>query len=92
MLYLAPGSVRMEKAVADGLSERPGPLTRNAASTTGHVSPSGVFGDPTLASWGKGEKIADAMVAAMVADIDALGAAAPPSGTPGSPLGEGTTR
>jgi len=92
MLYLAPGSVRMEKAVADGLSERPGPLTRNAASTTGHVSPSGVFGDPTLASWGKGEKIADAMVAAMVADIDALGTAAPPSGTPGSPLGEGTTR
>jgi creatinine amidohydrolase len=92
MLYLAPGSVRMEKAVADGLLEHAGALTRNVASTTGHVSPSGVFGDPTLADWRKGEKIADALVAAMVADIDALAASAPPSGTPGSPLGEGNTR
>ena len=91
MLFLAPGSVRMEKAVADGLSERSGPLTRNVASTTGHVSPSGVFGDPTLADWRKGQRIADALVAAMVADVDALAAAALPSGTPASPL-EGTTR
>jgi creatinine amidohydrolase/Fe(II)-dependent formamide hydrolase-like protein len=82
----------MERAVADGLVEHAGPLTRNVSSTTGHVSPSGVFGDPTLADWRKGEKIAAAMVAAMVADIDALAAAPPPSGTPGSPLGEGSTR
>jgi len=86
MLYLAPGSVRMERAVADGLVEHAGALTRNVASTTGHVSPSGVFGDPTLADWRKGEKIADAMVAAMVADIDALAAAPPPAGTPRSPV------
>jgi acetamidase/formamidase/creatinine amidohydrolase/Fe(II)-dependent formamide hydrolase-like protein len=88
MLFLAPGSVRMEKAVADGMTARPGPLTRDVASATGHVSVSGVFGDPTLADWRKGRQIAEAMVAAIVADIDALAAAPPPAGTPGSPLRE----
>jgi creatinine amidohydrolase len=90
MLYLAPGSVHMEKAVADGMTERAGALTRDVSSPTGHVSPSGVFGDPTLADWHKGERIANAIVTAVVADIDALAAAAPPAGTPRSPLGEGT--
>jgi amidase len=88
MLFLAPPSVRMDKAVADGLVERPGPLTRDTASATGHVSPSGVFGDPTLADWHKGQRIAEAMVAAIVADVDALAAAPPPAGQPRSPLGE----
>jgi amidase len=88
MLFLAPGSVRMEKAVADGLTERSGPLTRDVSSATGHVSASGVFGDPTLADWRKGQQIAEAMVAAIVADIDALAAAAPPAGALRSPLGD----
>ncbi|HUG54563.1 MAG TPA: creatininase family protein [Vicinamibacteria bacterium] len=86
MLFLAPASVRMEKAVADGLEVRPGPLTRDPASATGHVSPSGVFGDPTLADWRKGRQIVEAMVQHILADIDALGRAALPPGTPGSPL------
>jgi len=92
MLYLAPSSVRMEKAVADGLVERAGPLTRDPASATGHVSPSGVFGDPTLADWRKGREVSEAIVSAVLADIDALAAAAPPPGAPRSPLGEGGTR
>ena len=92
MLYLAPGSVRMEKAVADGMTERTGPLTRDVASATGHVSPSGVFGDPTLASWQKGQKLAEAMVASIVADIDTLATAGLPAGTPLSPLVAGGTR
>jgi len=92
MLYLAPGSVRMDKAVADGMAERSGPLTRDVASATGHVSPSGVFGDPTLASWQKGQKLAEAMVASMVADIDALATAALPAGTPLSPLVAGSVQ
>jgi len=87
MLYLAPGSVRMERAVADGLAERPGPLTRDRASATGHVSPSGVFGDATLADWGKGQQVAEAMVAGILGEIDGLAAAALPAGTPRSPLG-----
>ena len=92
MLYLAPSSVRMEKAVADGLVEHAGPLTRDPASATGHVSPSGVFGDPTLADWRKGREVSEAIVSAVLADIDTLAAAAPPPGTPRSPLGEGGTR
>jgi acetamidase/formamidase/creatinine amidohydrolase/Fe(II)-dependent formamide hydrolase-like protein len=92
MLYLAPSSVRMEKAVADGLIEHAGPLTRDPASATGHVSPSGVFGDPTLADWRKGREVSEAIVSAVLADIDTLAAATPPPGTPRSPLGEGATR
>jgi acetamidase/formamidase/creatinine amidohydrolase/Fe(II)-dependent formamide hydrolase-like protein len=88
MLFLSPGSVEMDKAVADGLGDpRPGPLTRDVKSTTGHVSPSGVFGDPTLADWRKGQQIAEAMVRDILADIDALAAAAVPAGVPASPLG-----
>ncbi len=92
MLYLTPHSVRMEKAVADGLVERPGPLTRDVNSATGHVSASGVFGDATLADWRKGQQVAEAIVASIVSDLDALAAAAPPAGTPRSPLGEPTAR
>ena len=88
MLYLSPRSVRMERAVADGLVERPGPLTRDAGSATGHVSASGVFGDPTLAEWRKGRQVVDEVVKNVLADIDALAAATPPAGTPRSPLGE----
>jgi amidase len=87
MLFLAPASVRMERAVADGLVEREGPLTRDARSPTGHVSPSGVFGDPTLADWGKGQKVAEAIVAGVLSEIDSLAASAPPPGAPLSPLG-----
>jgi creatinine amidohydrolase len=87
MLFLAPGSVRMERAVADGLANpRPGPLTRDTASATGHVSASGVFGDPTLASWRKGERVAEGLVHAILADLDALAAAPLPAGSPASPL------
>ncbi|HEV7500768.1 MAG TPA: creatininase family protein, partial [Vicinamibacteria bacterium] len=92
MLFLRPSSVRMEKAVADGLTERPGALTRDPASATGHVSPSGVFGDPTLADWHKGQQMAEAIVKDVLADIDGLAAATPPAGTPRSPLGEGAPR
>jgi acetamidase/formamidase/creatinine amidohydrolase/Fe(II)-dependent formamide hydrolase-like protein len=86
LLYMAPGTVRMERAVADGLIERRGPLTRDAHKADGHYSPSGVFGDPTLATWGKGERVTEAMLADILAEIDALAASPLPPGTPGSPL------
>ena len=88
VLYMQPAAVRMEKAVADGLVESKGPLTRDPANTQGHLSPSGVFGDPTLASWRKGERVTEAMVADILADIDALAAAAVPPGTPRSAIEE----
>jgi acetamidase/formamidase/creatinine amidohydrolase/Fe(II)-dependent formamide hydrolase-like protein len=86
VLYMEPGTVRMERAVADGLVEKRGPLTRDAGNAAGHFSPSGVFGDPTLASWQKGALVTEAVVADILAEIDALAAAPPPPGEPRSPL------
>jgi len=75
ILYMQPASVRMERAVADGERVQPGPLTRDPRRTDRHYSPSGVFGEPTLATWQKGERITEAVVAAIVADVDTLAAA-----------------
>ena len=86
VLYMDPGAVHMEKAVADGAVVRPGPLTRDAANESGHYSPSGVFGDPTLATWQKGERVTAAMLDSLVADVDALAGAPLPAGRPRSPL------
>ncbi len=86
MLYLAPELVHMERAVADGAHPNDGPLTRDPKNAAGHYSPSGVFGDPTLATREKGEKIFAAVAAAMVADVDALSRAPLPGGRPRSPL------
>src|SRR2546426_192259 len=87
VLYMQPGVVRMDKAVADGLVVRPGPLTRDPANEKGHYAPSGVFGDATLASWRKGQVVVEAQVADILKDIDALAGEPIPPGEPGSPLG-----
>jgi creatinine amidohydrolase len=92
ILYMEPTAVRMDKAVADGASERPGPLTRSQGNQDGHYSPSGVFGDATLATRQKGEAVVEGMVRDILADIDALAAAPPLAGRPRSPLeGDGPT-
>jgi acetamidase/formamidase/creatinine amidohydrolase/Fe(II)-dependent formamide hydrolase-like protein len=85
VLYMKPAAVRMERAVADAAEDRPGPLTRDP-NKPGRYSPSGVFGDPTLASWQKGAAITEAMVRSIVADVDALKDAPLPAGAPASPL------
>jgi len=86
VLYMRPGAVRMDKAVADGGVPAPGPLRRSPAAKDGLISPSGVFGDPTLASWQKGERIAEGVLADVLKDLDALAAAPLPPGEPRSPL------
>jgi acetamidase/formamidase/creatinine amidohydrolase/Fe(II)-dependent formamide hydrolase-like protein len=86
VLYMEPGAVRMERAVPDGLVEKRGPLTRDAHNAEGHLSPSGVFGDPTLASWRKGERVTEGMLADILREIDALSTAPLPPGSPRSPL------
>jgi acetamidase/formamidase/creatinine amidohydrolase/Fe(II)-dependent formamide hydrolase-like protein len=86
VLYMEPGAVRMESAVADGGVVRPGPLTRDPANEVGHYSPSGVFGDATLATWQKGERVTAAMLGSILEDVDALATAPLPEGRPGSPL------
>src|SRR5207247_9851155 len=83
---MQPGVVRMDKAVADGLVVRPGPLTRDPANEKGHYAPSGVFGDATLASWRKGQVVVEAQVADILKDLDALAGEPIPPGEPGSPL------
>src|SRR4029078_5792128 len=67
--------------VADGAGGGSGPLRRRAGAEAGVLSPSGVFGDPTLASWSKGQRVVEAMTAGMLREIDALAAAPLPSGT-----------
>ena len=86
ILYMEPGAVRMEKAVIDGGTLGPSPLTRDPNRKNAHYAPSGVFGDPTLATWQKGEQVTEAKLAHILREIDALAKAPLPAGEPGSPL------
>ena len=81
MLYIDPSSVDMSKAVRDytpssGMSK----LTRTRDSG-GTYSPSGVWGDPTLATREKGRVFVEALVAGIQEDIGNLRTAALPSPT-----------
>jgi creatinine amidohydrolase/Fe(II)-dependent formamide hydrolase-like protein len=76
----------MDKAVADGAEERPGPLTRDRANPLGHYAPTGVFGDATLATRQKGQTVVEGMLGDILKEIDALAEAPAPRGTPRSPL------
>jgi creatinine amidohydrolase len=82
ILYMEPGAVHMDKAVKDGAAGRQGPLRRVPGD-----SPSGVYGDATLASWRKGERVVEQTVRDILAEIDALAQAPIPAGTPRSPVG-----
>ena len=86
LLYIEPSSVRMDRAVADGGADRPGPLTRDPRATAGTVSPSGVFGDARLATRAKGEAVVEQTVTDILAEIDALARLPLPPGSPRSPL------
>jgi creatinine amidohydrolase len=71
MLVIAPETVKMDAAVRDyDDSGRPGLSPRPDAGKT--YSPSGVWGDATLAKREKGEKIVEARVKQMLSDIEAL--------------------
>jgi creatinine amidohydrolase len=71
MLAIAPGTVDMTKAVRDIHPLRPPGLTRDANAATG-TSPSGVYGDATLATQAKGQRLVDALLAAIRSDVSAL--------------------
>lgn len=71
MLYMAPASVEMKKAVKDYHGNKPGGLTRNP-NGTGTYSPTGIWGDPTLATREKGKKVTEALVAAILNEIETL--------------------
>jgi creatinine amidohydrolase len=74
MLAVAPGAVDMSKAVRDVHERRPGGLVRSP-DQPGTYSPTGIFGDATLATREKGEKLAAAVMKALERDVDDLRAA-----------------
>jgi len=81
MLALAPGSVDMSKAVRDVHEQRPGGLVRSP-ELPGTYSPTGVYGDATLATREKGEKLAAAVMRALEHDVDELRTAPLPPALP----------
>jgi creatinine amidohydrolase len=72
MLHLAPNVVAMENASADFHADKSGPLTRDlnyALNSDAVYSPSGAWGDPTLATREKGETIVNRLVDWIERDI-----------------------
>ena len=84
MLYIDPASVEMKKAVKDYNTrpDRPGVrLTRDpevAARGEGTYSPTGSWGDPTLATREKGRIVTEATFAAILKQIETLRQTTPP--------------
>ena len=75
MLYIAPDVVRMDKAERDIHPDRgPGGLTRDPKSQAGVYSPTGAWGDPTLATLEKGKLLVEGMVLYLVEHIRTLSA------------------
>lgn len=68
MLYIAPKTVDMRKAAKDFPSRDAGPLQHSDPKAP-RYSPSGVYGDATLATREKGERVAKAIVEHMVREI-----------------------
>jgi creatinine amidohydrolase len=77
MLYIAPETVRMKKAAKDLNPNQPGGLTRDPQGK-GTYSPTGAWGDPTLATREKGQAVTESLVATILKDIDDLRQIAPP--------------
>jgi creatinine amidohydrolase len=72
MLYMAPDTVDMKKAVKDYHPRKgKGGLTRDP-NANGIYSPSGIWGDPTLATLDKGKAVTEALVDATLNEIEDL--------------------
>jgi creatinine amidohydrolase len=79
MLYMEPSLVDMSKAAKDFHPQGTGGLTRDPKGK-GTYSPTGIWGDATLATREKGRRVVEAMVEGMLKEIAALRAAAIPAG------------
>lgn len=71
MLYMCPDRVDMSKAVKDDSPQGTGGLSRVQGNAKTY-SPSGVWGDATLATWEKGRVVVEAMVEGILRDIEKL--------------------
>ncbi len=76
MLYMDPSRVDMSKAVRDDSPQGTGGLSRVQGNGKTY-SPSGVWGDATLATREKGRIVVEANVADILAEIEALRRAVP---------------
>lgn len=82
MLVIAPDRVDMARAVKD-YDPRPLPgMTRKGPDAGETYSPTGIFGDPTLATRAKGDVIVAAMLGTILEDIERLRAAPLPVSPP----------
>lgn len=82
MLYIAPERVDLGRAVRDYHPQRPGGFTRDPGAATGTYSPTGTWGDPTLATREKGARVVEHLVGVVAAQIRALAAAPPKTPAP----------
>ena len=80
MLFIAPWTVDMSKATKD-FPHGEGPLTPDPTKGE-RCSRSGIYGDATLATREKGEKVCECIVKSILADIDALRASPLPAARP----------
>ena len=71
MLYIAPESVQMKKATRDFNPKHPGGLSRDP-KRNGTYSPTGAWGDPTLATREKGQAVVESLLTAILKDINDL--------------------
>lgn len=81
ILYMEPGAVDMSRAVKDYNPSGKGGLTRDP-NGPGTYSPTGVWGDPTLATREKGKIVVEALVDALASEIEDLRGAQPPAPAP----------
>jgi creatinine amidohydrolase len=72
ILYMKPDAVNMKKAVKDYTPSQGRGLTRNPANKSATYSPSGVWGDATLATHEKGKIVTDALVQLILKDIERM--------------------
>jgi creatinine amidohydrolase len=81
MLFIAPRTVDMSKAVKDASPQGKGGLTRDP--TSGKTwSRTGIWGDPTLATRAKGGRLCAFLAAAIANDVEELRAAPLPAANP----------
>jgi creatinine amidohydrolase len=76
MLYMYPDRVDMSRAVRDDSPQGVGGLTRQRGNDKTY-SPSGTWGDATLATREKGRIVVEAIVAEILAEIESLRRAVP---------------
>jgi uncharacterized protein (TIGR02246 family) len=78
MLYIDPSAVDMTQAVKDYTPSSGPPRLTRQRGTPGTYSPTGIWGDPTLATREKGAVLVEALVEGILADIEQVRRSTPP--------------